>query len=166
MTEPTVMTTETFVTTAGDYFSVVLGAWMCRYGWLMLVPEVLFIALGYALDDVRWMLVALMVVFIVAPMVMSFIYTYYMLTPEARRAVLSKRVEIVKGEKIRLEYVKREEDGEDETSLPSPEEILWSEVVKVRSTSRFLVYQLKGERMQFLLIPWRCMQPRLSNVKD
>ncbi|WP_297059352.1 hypothetical protein [uncultured Duncaniella sp.] len=173
---PAIRKTAPFRTTSGEYFSVLLKAWMVRYGWLMLIPTAFFVALGYALHDERWLLVALMTVFIVAPMVMSFIYTYYMLTPEARRAVLRKRVEIAEGEYIRLIYLPSENTSDDrdglhdadpdikadmknhgpetEEKVPEPETISWTEITKVRSTQQYRVYETDGKRMQFILVPW------------
>lgn len=126
------------------------------------------------------MLVALMLLFIVVPMLMSFLYTYYMLTPEARRAVIRKTVEIDEGRSIRLTYLpdeKREDaknrskrmllpiakDEEAEPQMPAlpvpdPEKIDWSEVIGVKYTSRFTVYLLRGVRLTFLLIPHSAFQ--------
>lgn len=95
------------------------------------------------------MLVALMLLFIVVPMLMSFLYTYYMLTPEARRAVIRKTVEIDEGRSIGLTYLpdeKREDNrskrmllpiAKDDKAepqmpalpIPDPEKIDWSEVI-------------------------------------
>ncbi|WP_302321328.1 hypothetical protein, partial [uncultured Duncaniella sp.] len=107
-TGPEIRVTKPFRTVSGDYFSVLLGAWIPRYGWLMLLPVAFFVTLGYMLQDERWLITALILTFIVAPMVMSFLYTYYMLTPEARRTILNKRVEIAEGKYIRLTYLPSE----------------------------------------------------------
>lgn len=163
--------TEPFTTTSGDYFGILISEWLPRYGWLMAVPVIAVAVVGAMTHDVRWLLVALMLVFIVAPMAMSFLYTYYMLAPEARRAVLRKRVEILPGNHIRLEYLHPErnrpadaggngadgnvpaDDWRAEAPLPPAETIPWDDVLRVRRTSRFTVYFLRGERMQFLLVP-------------
>lgn len=164
-TEPDRQSTEPFLTTSGDYLSVLLGAWIPRYGWALALPVLLFLIMGYALHDERWFLVALMVIFIVAPMVMSFLYIYYMLTPEARRAVLRKRVDIVPGHYLRLEYLPECDTTDDagteppasntdiNGTVPLPEVIEWENILKVKSTSRFMVFFLKGERIRFILIP-------------
>ena len=72
-TGPEIRVTKPFRTVSGDYFSVLLGAWIPRYGWLMLLPVAFFVALGYMLQDERWLITALILTFIVAPMVMSFL---------------------------------------------------------------------------------------------
>lgn len=177
------VTTHPFQITSGQYFSTVLGAWMKSRGWVILLPVILFLAIGLARGDERWYIVALMVVFIIGPMVMSMIYTSYMLTPEVRRAVLPKRVTITPGKSLRLEYVSRREladndekfpQSEDfdekipqtedidekftptediDEKLPQPEVIPWSEIAGEFSTSTHKIYRLKG-RLQFILIPW------------
>lgn len=172
--------TQPFATTSGDYLSVLLSFWLPRYGWTVVVPVLVCATLGFAVDE-RLLLVALMLVFIVVPMVMSFLYTYYMLTPEARRAVLRKEVEIVEGKHIRLVYLPDEKADEDATNrqnrmmlksreampselklpksaIPEPEMILWSDVKEVKYTSRFIVYLLNGARLNFLLIPHQALQ--------
>ena len=170
------ITTRVFQITSGQYFSTVLSAWMKSRGWMLLIPVIIFLAIGLIHNDERWYLVALMVVFIIGPMVMSMIYTSYMLTPEVRRAVLPKRVIITPGESLRLEYVSRRElacndeklpqseeideklspTEEIEEKLPQPEVIPWSEIAGESSTATHKVYRLKG-RLQFILIPWSAM---------
>lgn len=174
--EEAAVITEPFSTTSGDYFAILLSEWLPRYGWTLFIPILATAGVGCLLHDERWLLVALMLVFIVAPMVMSFLYTYYMLTPEARRAVLHKRVEIHPGQHLRLIYLHpdsrhkggendakngaensaEKEKGEDDEyvyQLPPDEVIPWTEIIRIRRTSRFTIYFLRGQRMQFLLIP-------------
>lgn len=176
--------TDTFRTTSGDYFGVVLNAWFRRRGWMLLLPVIATLVLGIVLHDERWMLMSLMLVFIVAPMAMSFIYTYYMLTPEARRAILPKYVEIDEGISITLVYVstpeaeasadERESAPSDgpipieepmpQPKVPDPEKISWDRIEKVSYTSRFRIYHLAGGHMQFILIPHASF-PRMSAVE-
>lgn len=158
--------TDPFVTTSGDYLSVLMGLWLHRYGWLVVLPILLCAVIG-AFVDVRFLFISLMLLFIVVPMVMSFLYTYYMLTPEARRAVTRKYVEISEGMSIRLVYLPPEKPiysepklGEDApqeeivVKIPEPENISWSDIRKVRYTSRFVVYILDTPRLQFVLVPY------------
>lgn len=117
-----VIRTAPFRTVSGDYFAVLLSEWIPRYGWTVLIPVLATAGYGCLSHDERWLLVALMLVFIVAPMVMSFLYTYYMLAPEARRTILCKTVEIYPGSHISLRYVAPEEEtpaGDDKKSRPT-----------------------------------------------
>ncbi len=84
--------TSPFVTTSGDYLSTLMKLWIPKYGWTVALPLLVCAVIG-ATIDVRFLFIALMLLFIVVPMLMSFLYTYYMLTPEARRAVTRKEVE-------------------------------------------------------------------------
>lgn len=179
--------THPFVTASGDYLSVLMSLWLPRYGWIILIPLVACAAVGIVYDE-RFLLIALMLLFIVVPMLMSFLYTYYMLTPEARRAVLRKEVEIRDGESLRLVYLPKEkpDDGKKDESrrmllpiareeernpepvkeiIPDPELIAWSDVIRVRFTSRFRVYVLRGPRLSFLLIPHSAI-PRTEAEKS
>lgn len=179
--------TNPFVTTSGDYLSVLLSLWLPRYGWLVVTPILICGVLGAVFDE-RLMLVALMLLFIVVPMLMSFLYTYYMLTPEARRAVVRKVVEIDEGRSIRLTYLpdEKSEDTEKRSKrmllpiaqdedvkppmpalpIPAPENIDWSEVLGVKYTSRFTVYILRGQRLTFLLIPHSAIKSVEKAVAD
>lgn len=57
---------------------MLLSLWLPRYGWLVITPILVCGVLG-AVFDGRLMLVALMLLFIVVPMLMSFLYTYLLL---------------------------------------------------------------------------------------
>lgn len=159
--------THPFTTTAGDYLGVLLSLWLPRYGWLLLLPIAACAAVGVVIDE-RFLFIALMLAFIVVPMLMSFLYPYYMLAPEARRSVLRKRVEVVEGKHLRLVYLPAETAPATPALLPDPavarpapvaervpdpEVIGWERVRAVRRTSRFRVYVLDGPRLNFILIP-------------
>lgn len=160
--------TSPFVTTSGDYLSTLMKLWIPKYGWIVALPLLVCAVIG-ATIDVRFLFIALMLLFIVVPMLMSFLYTYYMLTPEARRAVTRKEVEIDEVKCMRLIYLPPEKpvlkqpllgvetDPEDMTVdvvVPDPETIAWGQIKKIKYTSRFTVYILDTPRLQFILIPY------------
>ena len=156
--------TAPFTTTSGRYLSTLIGLWLPRHGWKIALPLIAVAAAGIILPDARLILVALMLLFIVMPMGMSFLYTYYMLTPEARRAILPKQVMIAPGEYIRLHYLpseKPETEKTDETDgtaidtfpVPADETIPWTDIRRVKLTSSAIVYILNTKRLQFILIP-------------
>lgn len=175
-------TTQAFSASSGDYLSVLLRLWLPRYGWTIAVPLLLCATIGFT-SDPRFLLITLMLLFIVVPMLISFLYTYYMLTPEARRAVIRKKIEIDEGNSLRLIYLPDEKsdpnDGKNSASkrvllptaneeereplppppVPDPETIQWTDILSVRSTSRFRIYILKGPRLNFILLPWEALQP-------
>ncbi|MCM1138543.1 MAG: hypothetical protein NC453_08235 [Muribaculum sp.] len=160
-----------FTTNSGDYLSILMGIWIPRYGWAVALPLIVCAAIGL-LFDVRFLFIALMLLFIVIPMLMSFLYTYYMLTSEARRAVTRKEVEIDDNNGVKLVYLPPEkpvfkepklgeeynnEEIEVKPFVPEPETIKWEKVKSIKYTSKFVVYILDTPRLQFLLIPYTAL---------
>lgn len=177
MTTPdTPVTTEVFTTTSGQYLAALMGIWLPRYWWSAILPPLACAALGAVFNDWRFYLVALMLVFIVIPMGMSFLYTYYLLTPEARRAILPKRVTIEPGECITLTYepVKDRwryddekgdsDDGDKDNNppVPEPERMDWKMVKGVKFASTYCLYILDTPRLQFIMVPYSAMPQGVS----
>ncbi len=168
--------TEVFTTTSGQYLAALLGLWLPRYWWSAVLPPAIFAVLGACLDDWRFYLVALMLVFIVIPMGMSFLYTYYLLTPEARRAILPKRVEIAPGKCITLHYepvrdkwndaeddeAKDEKEEKENPPVPETERVDWKMVKGVKFASTYCLYILDTPRLQFIMVPYAAMPRGVS----
>ncbi len=163
--------TSPFTTSSGDYLAILMGLWLPRYGWVVALPLVVCAVIGATLD-VRFLFIALMLLFIVVPMLMSFLYTYYMLTPEARRAVTRKVLEIDDGKTLRLVYLPPEKpvmktpllgvdsdsmESEVDIVVPAPEVIKWETIKKVKYSSKFIIYILDTPRLQFILVPYEAM---------
>jgi len=62
--------------------------------WLWMVLPVALCAILAIWLDVRFIIVAMMVLFIVLPMILALLYFYYGLSPEARWSILEKTVTI------------------------------------------------------------------------
>ena len=62
--------------------------------WLWLVMPVALCAVLAMWIDMRFVIVALMVLFIVLPMILSLLYIYYGLSPEARWSIMEKTVTV------------------------------------------------------------------------
>lgn len=163
-----VLVTEPFVIHASDYFNRILLWWLFKYGWILLFPILTVAILGIILEDERIAISALLMIFIIAPMVMAFIFLYYMLVPEIRRVVLRKRVVIARDRYVRLEYlpdprydkVAESKDTDDDTStehippqLPDDETITWDAIVKVVVEPHFTVFLLHSKRRMLIVIP-------------
>ncbi len=139
-------TTETFSITSGEYLRTLMGLWLPRHGWKVAIPILLCAAIGVALADERLILVALMLVFIVAPMGMSFLYSYYMLTPEVARAILPQRVTAQKDGNILIEYTDPERPAQSVTLTPG-------DIRQIKHTPTSTVIVLHARRLQFIIIP-------------
>jgi len=112
------------------------------------MPVVAFAIIGVAID-IRFIVVSIAIVFVLIPMVMTLLYYYYMLAPEARRAVLPKRVTIEPGRHIIVDYT----DGDGIYTAPSAENIAWSDITRVRRQGLLTVFELRGPRLQLLVVP-------------
>lgn len=90
-------------------------------------------ALGVALvtGDLRWGLVALMLLFVVAPMALLLVYFSYALRPEVARAVLPHRLVIEPGRRVTIEYLP---DDDDSRRLPPDETVSWERVTLLKQT--------------------------------
>ncbi|MDE6495718.1 MAG: hypothetical protein K2L30_05720 [Duncaniella sp.] len=150
------MITEPFTTTSGDYIKCLLALWLPRYGWWLPVILAVFTGIGVTIGDVRYLIIALIIIFVGCPILMSRLYIYYMLTPEARRAVLRKQVEIIENRQLTLTYLPVDDD--DHHRLPQPETIPWSEIKTILRIGAFRVYILRTPRLSFILIPYSALK--------
>ncbi len=124
----------------GDYSRLLFSVFVSENWFWFVLPLALFAALG-ALDW-RYFVVALMVLFIVIPMVMSLVYFNYMLTVETRWSIVDKTITIV-SDGLLLEF-----DQEREQAL-----VKWSDISGLYAKGAYLLVKLKVRRYQYLVIP-------------
>lgn len=94
------------------------------------------LAVGLVTGDLRWGLVALMLLFVVAPMALLLVYFSYALRPEVARAVLPHRLVIEPGRQVTIEYLAGEDDG-DTRRLPPDETVSWERVTLLKHTPAY-----------------------------
>ncbi|MCH5325827.1 MAG: hypothetical protein J1E29_01330 [Duncaniella sp.] len=145
--------TSVFKTTSGEYLYTLLSIWIPRHGWPLALTPIAFVVLAATSHDWRFALVALMTIFIIMPMVLSWIYIYYLLTPEARRALLPKRVQITPGESLLLVYEPATADNGTTTFFP-PEKIEAQDIKRVMFAKTGVVYLLRAPMIQFIIVPY------------
>lgn len=137
---PTAFRTNVFTTSPATYLRCLLGMWFKRYGLWVALPVVAAAVAGVAVD-VRWLIVTLMMLMIALPMLMAYLYFYYMLTREARRAVLPMSVELEADGTLRISFA----DGAVET--------LAGFVRGVTRWRRHVVIVLRSAQLGFILVP-------------
>ncbi len=161
-------TTSPFSVPSGDYLSALGSRWFGRYWLVIAVPVLIMLTVG-AVWDSRWLFVALIVGFIIVPMILSGLYYHYMLTPEMGRAVLRRSVICHPDGSLTVSYhpalhkVKvtlpdgtvedRMEEKDDSVPLPPSETIPASAIRTVSAKDRYLELMLHGDRLQIILIP-------------
>ncbi len=85
------MTIENVSVSSGLYMRRLCLLFIADY-WLWLVLPVALCAILALWVDVRFVIVAMMVLFIILPMVLALLYFYYGLSPEARWSIMDKIV--------------------------------------------------------------------------
>lgn len=166
------ISTKPFVLPRSVYERYVATRWLSTRWWLLGAPLAAALVAGFLLNDLRWLLVALIYLFIITPAILSFAYFKYLLTPEARLTALPKRLVIRPEHSIRIEYLPpsalyEEERASDDSAdndetvawLPPAEEIRWSEISSTRPWGQYLVVELKSVSWpRFLLVPRRLLR--------
>lgn len=138
------------------YVKMIILSLLMRWFWLLASPIVLCVILAIFVSY-KFMLVALMIVFLILPFLLMMVYFYYSSTQEAQIAILKKRIEITH-EGIRVYFSpilrhKYDTDEEDEYFTPKECFIGREEVIKVENMGNKVVIYLAGNRCRIISIP-------------
>lgn len=115
---------------------------------MIALPLLACLGVAVWVDD-RFYIVALALLFLVVPLVMAMFYIYYMLTPEARRAALPRRITVTPGDGIKIHY---HNATDEKLRLPPDEIIPWGEVKRIIRRQRDTVYVLRTGRLSFVIV--------------
>ncbi len=137
------MVTDGCITT--DYFKVpvsamvrhLLGRWLKIWGFALAAPPVILTAMSVGLHDIRWALVALMLVMVLIPSVILIIFYSYALKPATARAIIPHRLIICRDRYVKIEY-----RPDPDRRVPPDEMIPWSRVQYLRDCGSYwmLIY--------------------------
>jgi len=130
----------------------VAEVWSGRWWWTIALPVIACLALGMALNA-AFVFVAFMLVFLIVPLVMMFLYFCHALTPEARMAILYKRLRISPESGIDVVY----EPAGDSGTAPASTHVSWDEVTDIEYRDRDVMMHLSGNRYRFMLVPYDAM---------
>ena len=122
--------------------------------WLWMVAPVAICALIAVWIDVRFVIVAMMVLFIVLPMVLALLYFYYGLSPEARWSIMEKSA-TVDGQSITLHFT----DERMKTHV-----IQWGDVRTIIEKDDALLLMLKSKRYTCLMLPMSVINPDVTKA--
>lgn len=128
-----------------DYFRVpvsamvrhLMGKWLKIWGVALAAPPLILIAVAIGLHDIRWALVALMLVMVLIPSVLLVIFYYYALAPAAAKAVIPHRLIICRNRHVTIQY-----RPDLDMRVPSDELIPWENIRYLRDCGSYwmLVY--------------------------
>jgi len=147
------MTIENCSVTSGVYIRQLCTMFLTD-NWLWMVAPVAVCAILAIWLDVRFIIVALMVLFIVMPMILSLLYLYYGLSPEARWSIMEKTTTIDR-DGITLSFA-------DERMKKHV--ILADDVRYIIEKDDVLLLMLNGRRYTCLMYPASVIDPDVAQA--
>lgn len=147
------MTIENCSVTAGTYMRHLCMMFLAD-NWLWMVAPVAVCAVLAVWIDVRFVIVALMVLFVVMPMLLALLYFYYGFSPEARWSIMEKSA-TVDGQSITLHFT----DERMRTHV-----IRWGDVRTIIEKDDALLLMLKGKRYTCLMLPMSVINPDVTKA--
>ena len=139
--------------TAGTYMRH-LSLMFLADNWLWMVLPVAVCAVLAVWFDVRFVIVALMVLFVALPMVLALLYFYYGFSPEARWSIMEKNAAI-DHQGITLTFT----DGRMKTHV-----IAADDVREIVEKEEVWMLMLKGARYTCLMLPASAVNPDVAQL--
>lgn len=154
--------TNTFKLTPAAYFRIAAGAMLPK---LITIGSLIIIAalILAGITDIRFLLVALIIIFIIIPMVVGHIYFSRLLTTEAQYALMPKRVVVVPDESITEIF----ESADLENRPPQTRLFRWDAISSRRISGKNLVIVF-GKSDYTLIIPLSSFDSKtpIENLTD
>lgn len=147
------MTIENCSVSSGTYMRHLCAMFLAD-NWLWMVAPVAVCALMAVWIDIRFVIVAMMVLFIVLPMVLALLFFYYGLSPEARWSIMEKSMTI-DSTGMTLSFL----DERMKTHV-----INWDDVRDIIEKKNVLLLMLKGRRYTCLMLPASVVNPDVTQV--
>lgn len=147
------MTTKVCNVTTARYVRLIAGQLGRRWAWVAAVPLLTAVALSFS--DVRFVIVALLILFVIVPLALMFIYIFFGLTPEARFSILRKRIN-VNSSRMTAEF----ESLGDDYPTPPTVKLDISRVTNVAFRKDCYVVTIDHRRFRPILIPYSAFADR------
>ncbi|MDE6652543.1 MAG: hypothetical protein K2K08_09115 [Paramuribaculum sp.] len=141
-----VIITSPFKSSATEYFSLAITQNIKTYLWIIVIPLLIFSSLALFVN-IRWIFIALIFLFLVAPFIIANTYFSKLLTREARMALSRKKLRVVSGKIIETYFV----DENDE--ITSTEHIQFSDIKDIRERANSWIIELKDSSIGGIIIP-------------
>lgn len=131
-----------------------LGALFLADNWFYMVAPVALCAVLAVWIDVRFVIVAMMVLFMVIPLLLAMLYFYYGLSPEARWSIMEKAVSI-DSQCLTLSFA-------DERMKKHA--IRWDDVRRIIEKDDAFLIMLRGKRYTCLMLPASAVNPNVAQT--
>ncbi len=140
--------TEKYRVSSGQYMGVVISLWLKRWWWAFALPIItqLFLAANY---NIIFLYTAFISIFLIASPILTLIYYYYALTPEARIAIQEKHLQLT-DEGIDIIFTPHE----DGRPTPKPVFIPWNEITSLKYNKQYFILGLCGGNYRVILLPY------------
>lgn len=122
--------------------------------WLWMVLPVAVCGMLAIFIDVRFIIVALMILFVILPILLALLYFYYGLSPEARWSIMEKTATI-DDSGIILDFA-------DERMKKHV--VLRDDVRSIIEKDDALIIMLRGKRYTCLMLPASAVDPNVTQV--
>lgn len=103
-------TTDVFRITPVAYADHLMHLWVRSYRWLLAIPPAVAIGAAFAFD-LRFLFVAVILIFLVIPHVMVTVYYYHALSPDSAMSILPHRI-VFEPDSLRIIYEDPDEYNE------------------------------------------------------
>ena len=147
------MTIENCSVSSGTYMRHLCAMFLAD-NWLWMLAPVAICALLAVWIDIRFVIVAMMVLFIILPMVLALLFFYYGLSPEARWSIMEKSMKI-DSTGMTLSF----QDERMKTHV-----ISWDDVRDIIEKKDVLLLMLKGRRYTCLMLPASVVNPDVTQA--
>ena len=122
--------------------------------WLWMVLPVAVCGMLAYFIDVRFIIVAMMILFVILPMLLSLLYFYYGLSPEARWSIMEKTTTF-DDSGITLDFA---DERMKKHVIPR------EDVLNIIEKDDTLIIMLRGKRYTSLMIPSSVINPDITQV--
>lgn len=161
------ISTERYNISHGKFIKLLLQLVGRRWLWF---PAILFVVVSLfaVLSDLRYAIVAMMVLFILIPMLLAFLYIYYGLSQGCWQNILERRLTVSDDFVEIVSYVKRKIGFDDEETLREEERITkieWKDINRVRFISSGIVLELSCRPYGFMYIPFSAIPDKEESKK-
>lgn len=142
--------------TSAEYLKILYGHIAEDYWFLIALVALTMIVMSAV--DIRWLIVTLMCVFVVVPMIMSYLYIWHAMKPLVRLSILPKIV-VIDDSAITIEPA-------DEVRL-SQLVLPFTDFSRYRITDKYLLLTFSQSKYLFFVVPLTVFKPgQLSLVEQ
>ena len=153
MSKPAITTLEG-CSIKGNTYMKHLCALFLADNWLWMVAPVAVCGILAVWIDVRFLIVAMMVLFIILPMILALLYFYYGFSPEAQWSMMEKTLTI-DDDGFTLDFT-------DERMKKHA--IGWDDVLHIIEKDNVWLLMLKGRRYTCLMLPASVIDPDVAQL--